>query len=230
MSKKSKNSVFLFVGRDDWQKDTGLNHVLVNYSKKKKYKIVWEDPAGGFTYKLRLIESHFKNIPSIIKKLNLRLSQILYALTHWSYFIYLYEQIFNRKEEDFVKLRCKRLKKRIQELSIENEVVIISRSSGGRVSSLIADELKIKHIICLGYPFQNPDNGVEPERYLHLEHLKTPMLIIQGIDDEYGGSEIKEKYKFSSNIGLYFVDADHSFNVDANTWNEIYHQIDKVIQ
>ena len=42
--------------------------------------------------------------------------------------------------------------------------------------------------------------------------------------------EIKEKYKFSSNIGLYFVDADHGFNVDTNTWNEIYHQIDKVIQ
>lgn len=223
------NSVFLFAGRDDWQKDTGLNHVLVNYTKRKNSKIVWEDPAGGFTYKLRLIESHFKNIPGIIKKLNLRLSQILYALTHWSYFIYLYEQISNRKEEDLVKIRCKRLKKRIQELSVKNEVIIISRSSGGRVSSFIADELKIKHIICLGYPFQNPENGVEQERYLHLEHLKTPMLIIQGIHDEYGGIGVKEKYKFSSNIGLYFVDADHSFNVDANTWNEIYHQIDNAI-
>lgn len=231
MSKKSKNSVFLFAGRDDWQKDTGLNHVLVNYTKRKNSKIVWEDPAGGFTYKLRLIESHFKNIPAIIKKLNLRLSQILYAFTHWSYFIYLYEQTLNRKEEDLVKLRCKRLKKRIQELSSKYEVIIISRSSGGRVSSLIADELEIKHIICLGYPFQNPDNGVEPERYLHLENLKSSMLIIQGIHDEYGGIEVKEKekYKFSPNISLYFVDADHSFNVDTNIWDEIYHQIDKAI-
>ena len=229
MSKKSKNRVFLFAGRDDWQKDTGLNHVLVNYTKKKNYKIVWEDPAGGFTYKLRLIESHFKNIPAIIKKLNLRLSQILYALIHWNYFIYLYEQIFNRKEEDLVKLRCKRLKKRIQELSIENEVVIISRSSGGRVSSLIADELKIKHIICLGYPFQNPDNGVEPERYLHLEHLKTPMLIIQGTKDEYGGAEIKDKYKFSPSIEVFFVETNHNFIIDDYTWDIIYQKIDEVI-
>lgn len=224
------NRVFLFAGRDDWQKDTGLNHVLVNYTKRKNFKIVWEDPAGGFTYKLRSIESHFKNIPAIIKKLNLRLSQILYALTHWSYFIYLYELTLNRKEEDLVKIRCKRLKKRIQKLSVKNEVIIISRSSGGRVSSLIADELKIKHIICLGYPFQNPENGVEPKSYLHLEHLKTPMLIIQGVHDEYGGIEVKEKYKFSPNIDLYFVDADHGFNVYANTWAEIYHQIDKAIR
>lgn len=230
MSEKSKNRVFLFAGRDDWQKDTGLNHVLVNYTKRKNAKIVWEDPAGGFTYKLRLIESHFTNIPAIIKKLNLRLSQILYALTHWSYFIYLYEQISNRKEKDLVILRSKKLKKRIQELSVKNEVIIISRSSGGRVSSLIADDLNIKYIICLGYPFQNPDNGVEPERYLHLEHLKSPMLIIQGIHDEYGGIEVKEKYKFSPNISLYFVDADHGFNVSANIWNEIYQQIDNAIQ
>ncbi len=229
MSKKSKNSVFLFAGRDDWQKDTGLNHLLVNYTKRKNFKIVWEDPAGNFTYKLRQIERQFKNLPPLLKKLNLRLSQLIYALTHWSYFIYLLGIIFNRKEEDLVKVRCKRLKKRIQALSAKYEVIIISRSSGGRVSSLIADDLNIKHIICLGYPFQNPENGVEPERYLHLENLKTPMLIIQGIHDEYGGLEVKEKYKLSSNISLYFVDADHGFNVDTNTWNEIYHQIDKAI-
>lgn len=222
------NRVYLFAGRDDWQKDTGLNHVLVNYTKRKSCKIVWEDPAGGFTYKLRSIESHFKNIPEIIKKLNLRFVQVLYALTHWSYFIYLYEQFLERNEKG-IKLRCKKLKTRIQKLSAKNEIIIISRSSGGRVSSLIADELKIKHIICLGYPFQNPDNGVEPERYLHLQNIKTPMLIIQGTKDEYGGSEIEKKYKLSPSVKLFFVETNHNFIIEDSTWDIIYRKIDEVI-
>lgn len=228
MSKKSVNKIFLFAGRDDWQKDTNLNHILVNYTKRKHLPIVWEDPAGNLTHRLRSIEFHFQTLPNIVKKINLRLVQLLYAITHWSYFIYLYEQFLERNGND-IKLRCKKLKKRIEYLGAKNEVIIISRSSGGRVASLIADDLDIKHIICLGYPFQNPNNGVEPERYLHLEHLKTPMLIIQGIHDEYGGIEIKDQYKFSPNIELFFVDTNHGFNIDNKTWDKIYQKIDEVI-
>ncbi len=37
------------------------------------------------------------------------------------------------------------------------------------------------------------------------------MLIVQGTKDEYGGLEIKEKYKFSPSIELMFVEGNHDF-------------------
>ncbi len=229
MSQKSINKVLLFAGRDDWQKDSNLNHLLVNYTKRRHLKIAWEDPAGGIIYNFRSFESKFKTLPSFVRKLNLRLAQALYTFIDWSYFTYLYRLFKKQSKKNKVKLRCEALKKRIQKLSIKNEVIIISRSSGGRVSSLIADELNIKHIICLGYPFQNPDNGAEPERYLHLENIKTPMLIIQGTKDEYGGAEIKDKYKFSPSVEVFFVETNHNFIIDDRTWDVIYQKIDEVI-
>jgi len=225
MKTQSPKKVVLLVGRDDWHKDTHLNHILRNYLKKNNYQIMWEHPAGSFIYKLQSIESHLKWLPKPVKALNLKLVKLLYMLTHWSYVVYLY----NRPNE-FIEFRCPRLKKRIQNLSANNELIVFSRSSGGRAISLIADELNIKHIVCLGYPFQNPNNGVEPERYLHLANLQTPMLIIQGINDEYGGIEIKEKYHLSPQVNLFFVDTDHNFNIDDSTWNVLYAKIDEVIK
>jgi len=128
-----------------------------------------------------------------------------------------------------VELRIKKLKMSILKLGSQKEIIILSRSAGGRFSSRIADELNIKHIICLSYPFKNPNEGIEPDRYLHLINLKTPMLIIQGESDEYGGLEVKDNYIFSSNIELFFVDTNHDFKISNHDWERVLTKIDKII-
>lgn len=218
-----QKKIFL-VGRDNWQKDDSLNHILFNHLQKKKYEIIWEDPAGHLIYKFRKIENDIKWIPNYVRKINLRLLQFVYGIFHWNYFNYL-----SKRNHISVKIRSEKLKKSILEIDDIDNLIILSRSSGGLTSSLLADELNISNLICISYPFQHPDKDNEPERYLHLKNIKTPMLIIQGEKDEYGGLEIREKYQFSPNVELFFVDTNHDFLISNNDWNRVLLKIDEVI-
>jgi hypothetical protein len=220
-----QNKIIFLIGRDNWQKDDSLNHILINHLKRTEYKIKWEDPAGCTLYKFRNFENHhLKWLPDYIKIINLRAIQIFYGICHWNYFNYLSD-----RRNSSVELRIKKLKKSILRLGTENEIVILSRSAGGRFSSRIADELNIKHVICLSYPFKHPDEDVDPDRYLHLMNLQTPMLIIQGESDEYGGLEVRDNYILSRNIELFFVDTYHDFKISNHDWERVLSKIDETI-
>ncbi len=222
-----KKTVFLLIGRDNWQQDDSLNHVLLSHLRKYNHKIIWEDPAGAALYRLRNFERNFNGrLPAAIQKLNVRMVQVLYGFTHWHYFHYL---LAGRRDTS-IESRSRKLRKTITDLSEKYEIIVISRSSGGRVASVVADDLKIKHIICLGYPFKHPDKGTEPDRYLHLANLKTPMLIIQGTKDEYGGLEVKNKYALSTSIDLLFVDAYHDFQINDDDWERVLLKIDEIVK
>lgn len=218
------NKVILLVGRDNWQKDDELNHILLKNLKQYDYKIIWEDPAGNLIYKFRRLENKLKWLPEPVKRFDLRFIQFLYGLSHWSYFSYL-----AGRQNIAVDLRCRKLRQSILQLGNKNEIVILSRSSGGRIASIIADELNIKHIICLSYPFKHPKMDAEPGRYIHLKNLETPMLIIQGTEDEYGGIDVKEKYAFSESIELLFVNAKHDFKINAEDWKRVLQKMDEVL-
>lgn len=212
----AENTILLLVGRDDWQKDEALNLALHNRLKENRIEIVWEDPAGKVIHALRKAEKKIPFISKKIKNLNLRITQVLYGLFHPSYFSYLY-----KRKGISILARCELLKKTIRKQSIGARVVILSRSSGGRVSSLIADQLGIKQIICIGYPFKHPNYHDEPERYEHLAHLQTPMLIIQGVNDEYGGLEIQNNYRLSDKIQVVFFNTNHNFDIDRAAVDEL---------
>jgi hypothetical protein len=68
-------------------------------------------------------------------------------------------------------------------------LLIGGKSMGGRVASLIADELwaagRIAGLVCLGYPF-HPPKKPEQLRTAHLEGLRCPALIVQGERDPVG--------------------------------------------
>ena len=59
------------------------------------------------------------------------------------------------------------------------------KSMGGRMASMVADELGAAGLVCLGYPFHAPGRPEKP-RIAHLEQLRTPTLIIQGTADPFG--------------------------------------------
>ncbi|MBP1848228.1 putative alpha/beta-hydrolase family hydrolase [Rhizobium petrolearium] len=101
----------------------------------------------------------------------------------------------------------------VAELGTRGTLIIGGKSMGGRVASMIADELyaegKIAGLLCLGYPFHPP---AKPEqlRTQHLKALNTPALICQGTRDEFGTREEVSGYELSDRIEiLWLEDGDH---------------------
>jgi len=97
----------------------------------------------------------------------------------------------------------------------KSKPVIGGKSLGGRVASLIADELyaqkQISGLVCLGYPF-HPPHMPEKLRTAHLETLKCPALIIQGERDPFGNRAEVEALPLSKSIKLIWMnDGDHDF-------------------
>ncbi len=85
------------------------------------------------------------------------------------------------------------------------------KSMGGRVASLVADDLAVSGLICLGYPF-HPPGKPESLRTAHLSHLRTPTLIVQGTRDRLGNAEEVVDYPLSDLIEFCWLeDGDHSF-------------------
>jgi uncharacterized protein len=92
-------------------------------------------------------------------------------------------------------------------------LVIGGKSMGGRVASMVADELysvgRIDGLLCLGYPF-HPPGRPQQLRTAHLERLATPALICQGTRDPFGTREEVAGYALSDRIEiLWLEDGDH---------------------
>jgi uncharacterized protein len=103
----------------------------------------------------------------------------------------------------------------IRELGGGPSVVIGGKSMGGRMASLIADEVRARGLICLGYPF-HPPGRPDRLRTKHLAELRTPTLIIQGERDQFGSREDVAGYELSSAIRVEWMpDGDHSFKPRA---------------
>lgn len=93
--------------------------------------------------------------------------------------------------------------------SVAGVLAIGGKSMGGRMASLLADELGADALVCLGYPFYATGKPEKP-RVAHLAALKTPTLIIQGERDALGNRQTVEGYALSSAIELCWLHAaDH---------------------
>jgi uncharacterized protein len=98
-------------------------------------------------------------------------------------------------------------------LSVDGPLIIGGKSMGGRVASLVADELyaagSIAGLLCLGYPF-HPSGKPAQLRTAHLRSLQTPTLICQGTRDPLGTREEVADYALSPMIEiLWLEDGDH---------------------
>ncbi|WP_428426206.1 alpha/beta family hydrolase [Pararhizobium sp.] len=98
-------------------------------------------------------------------------------------------------------------------LGVNGPLIIGGKSMGGRVASIVADDLlsqgAVAGLLCLGYPF-HPPGKPENLRTHHLAELKTPTLICQGTRDEFGTREEVAGYVLSGNIRiLWLEDGDH---------------------
>lgn len=92
---------------------------------------------------------------------------------------------------------------------VPGKLAIGGKSMGGRMASLLADELGADALVCLGYPFYAAGKPEKP-RVAHLAELKTPTLIVQGERDALGDRATVEGYALSPSIELHWLAAaDH---------------------
>ncbi|MCF6102961.1 alpha/beta fold hydrolase [Mesorhizobium muleiense] len=96
---------------------------------------------------------------------------------------------------------------------VNGPLIIGGKSMGGRVASMIADEMfskdEISGLLCLGYPFHPPGKPTQL-RTKHLAGLKTPTLIFQGTRDEFGTRDEVATYDLSDTIEMRWLeDGDH---------------------
>ena len=101
----------------------------------------------------------------------------------------------------------------IDALKAKGKLIIGGKSMGGRVASMIADEMqaagKVAGLVCLGYPF-HPMGKPTQLRTKHLEKMSCPALIVQGTRDIMGTRDEVAGYKLSKAIEmLWLEDGDH---------------------
>ena len=99
--------------------------------------------------------------------------------------------------------------------AMDGPVFIGGKSYGGRVASMVADDLydagSVLGLVCLGYPF-HPPGAPEKLRTAHLETLRTPTLICQGTRDPFGTREDVAGYDLSPAIEFCWLeDGEHEF-------------------
>lgn len=100
-------------------------------------------------------------------------------------------------------------------LGATGPLVIGGKSMGGRVASMVAEQLfrdgRIAGVVCLGYPFHPPDKP-QQLRTAHLKFLTVPTLICQGSRDPFGTREEVAGYELSPAIAIHWLkDGDHDF-------------------
>lgn len=101
----------------------------------------------------------------------------------------------------------------VEQIDTPDPLIIGGKSMGGRVASMVADELhaggRIAGLLCIGFPFHPPGKPDQP-RVSHLAGLRTPTLICQGTRDAFGGREEVSGYDLSARIEiLWLEDGDH---------------------
>ncbi|MFC5503242.1 alpha/beta fold hydrolase [Lysinimonas soli] len=116
----------------------------------------------------------------------------------------------------------------VRELGVPRSLLIGGKSMGGRVASMIADELAdegmIDGLLCWGYPFHPPEKPGQL-RTAHLLTLRVPTLICQGTRDPFGGRDEVVGYGLSPAIDvLWLEDGDHDLRPRAAVSGRSYAQ------
>lgn len=88
-------------------------------------------------------------------------------------------------------------------------LLIGGKSMGGRIASMLADELVADGVCCYGYPFY-PAGKPEKLRTAHLEAISTPVQIFQGTRDPMGEPARVASFNLSQLVEIEWLeDGDH---------------------
>ena len=100
------------------------------------------------------------------------------------------------------------------------------KSLGGRVATHMAADppaalATLAGVVALGYPLRPPSARRPQDRTAHLPYLTAPLLLVQGMRDEFGGPDsvtaALDAAGVSRSTVIPVADADHSFRVPARS-------------
>lgn len=96
-------------------------------------------------------------------------------------------------------------------------VVLIGKSMGSRVGCVLASQVPVAGVVCLGYPLRSPKGVVRDEPLLA---LVVPVLFVQGTRDRLCPLDVLDEVRgrMSAPTELHIVeDGDHSLKVAKRT-------------
>ena len=206
--------ITLLIGREHLEKDSYLYTNILTEIKGIQFD-VFNDTYSYF--RRRVYPYIAKVIPRFVRE-NSNLRSLYLQIKELFYSIILNQNDYEmhvalQKNPNDISLRVEKLSKRLNKTPRDTEITLIGRSAGAIVATIVSLQHPIHKIISLGYPFKHPDFEEEAYRHEHLKKVNTPMLIIQGLQDVYGGKEIEKKYHFNSNTTIVFEDINHDFEL-----------------
>ena len=108
-------------------------------------------------------------------------------------------------------------KKVVSELGSPEKLVIGGKSIAAFAATGVADQLGVRGVIGMGFPFVSPDPDLILDQS-HLKTMKTPTMIIQGSDDPLGPSTEVDDSVFSHTTTLHWLEnAGHNFIPSENS-------------
>jgi len=210
----SARRVLLILSRDQFWLDDDLVTRLADALVRPDVVVLRHESRLAGT--LRLIDPPGNHRLPPRLRLVLRGLRLLRHPDRWDHFLR-----HRRDRENDVAYRARALGELVQWLGPGREIAVLARSAGARVATLVADQLGLSRVVCLGYPFRSPTEGPDPARYAHLASLRTPTLILQGIRDEYGGRETAGAYALARRTRLEWIDCGHEFAVANAEWERV---------
>ena len=224
------SKIILLIGREHLEKDSYLYTDILSEIKGIKFDVFNESYSyfrkRVYPYIAKVIPRFIRKQPIIIS-LYLQIEEKFYSiiLNPMDYKMHI---AFQKNPND-ISLRIEKLARRLNNIPRDTEITLIGRSAGAIVATMVSLQHPIHKIISLGYPFKHPDFEEEAYRHEHLKKVNTPMLIIQGLQDIYGGKEIEKKYHFNSNTTIVFEDIDHDFELTEENRIRILRNIEQFI-
>jgi hypothetical protein len=93
-----------------------------------------------------------------------------------------------------------------------DHIHLVGHSAGGIAATRISKNPKVRSVSCFGYPFKHPQRPAEDYRTKHLSSISKPLLIIQGISDEYGAADDQGDAMLPSQCKIITLDCDHDYS------------------
>ncbi len=200
-----KKKVVIICGRENLSADLDFQDRITHLLHAMQFQIIHEPRSEKILPKQGFIFSAFKKIVFGLKL---------------NYLVRLGFRIFNRKESQLVVAwRIGQLRILLSSMDLDQmELYLIGRSAGALVASQLALEFPVKAVIALGYPFIHPTHGSQKHRIAHLLTYPKPLIIMQGVHDDYGNSCQISQIPMSSFVQVNYLDTNHDFILDDREW------------
>jgi uncharacterized protein len=117
----------------------------------------------------------------------------------------------------------------VAQLGRPERLIIGGKSMGGRIASMVADELGVAGVVCLGYPFHPPAQP-DKTRVEHLRAIKTRCLIVQGSRDPFGTESEVSGYALGKKVKVSWLEGgNHDLVKPGKVWDRAMRQVAKFI-